>query len=251
MTKHKFPSAKQLRWAINRFKNHDLKNCSIDDLIVEFGKLTAHFGFLTFVVPKTIKVHRIRINDGDKLFYSLNDLWCPPKHLITRLGRCNDIGDQMLYVSGGGHTCLSETNPKIGDTVTCVEFEVAEKFNVVEIGVLQNIKREKYFQQYAALNNYGTHYFYNGNDNLIKLDKTLKEFIIKEFTKTVLPEEGFLYKKSIAITKHFLGAPEIKGIMYPSTKMDLKDLNYAIPAEFAKDLLIPKRIDVFKKNSHY
>ena len=241
----KYPSFQDLQKSINSFKATDLASSSIISLKDDFLKLITNFAFMPIIIPKLVKMHRIRINDDGKEFDMLNELWCPPVDVITKLGRCNDVGDQILYMSGGGHTALNEINPKDGDLVTCLECELVENITVIDLGASNNLQREAYLQQYSRLNKNAAFIFYK-NQNLLKLDKILKNYIIKEFTQKVDSGQEYLYKKTVAISKAFFEAPNIEGIMFPSIKSELKELNYAIPILFANKCLKPTRVDVFR-----
>jgi len=231
--------------AIERFRLCDSQSSSIEFLKNEFLRLIEDFAFMPVTLPKGIRLHRLRINNSDQDFENLGELWCPPKHLVTKLGRCNDIGDQVLYLSGGGHTALNELVPPIGSTVTCVEFELRKQIEFIEIGAIKHLQREIYFQQYADIHKKGLASYY-GTSNMILLDFILKEFLVSEFTKKVKIGEEYLYKKTIAIAKGIFEMPTIVGIIFPSIKSRLNEINYAIPCHFAEELLIPKRIDVFQ-----
>lgn len=241
----KVPLKKEVLESLNRFKLMDTKTSTIDDLEKEFMKLVTNFHFVLVAIPKGIKSHRMRINDGEKDFSLLNDLWYPPKKLIKKIGRCNDVEEQILYLAGGGHTALNEINPPIGSTVTCIECETIEKIELVDIGAIKYLNRELYFQQYSEIHKNIIQNQYQDNE-LYELDTMLKEFIIEEFTRKVELDSEHLYKKSIAISKFFFKATGVYGIMYPSVKSELKELNYAIPALYAKEYFKPTRIDVLK-----
>lgn len=250
MSLKKIPSVLKLNELINEFKKKDPNKTSVEEFVKDFASMINYFGFPTFEVPATIKIHRVRINQTEKDFISLKELWCPPIELIKKAGRCNDKGDQILYMSGGSDTALRELNPPIGAIVTCLECEVIEKIQAIDIGVLKNNQREKYLQQYAVMHEIGIKNFYKNNKKLIDLDTKLKEYLVEEFTKSVDVGNEHLYKKTISITKNFLLFPTIEAIMYPSIKSNLLNINYAIPMHFAEKKLKPTRIDVIRIAEH-
>lgn len=246
MSLNKIPSLENLNELINVFKNKDTKASSIEDFLNDFTILTEFFGFVFFDVPAKTKVHRIRINENGKYFSSLVDLWCPPIDKIKKIGRCNDVGEQILYVSGGGDTALREINPPVGSIVTCLECEVVENIRLFEIGVLKNNQRELFLQQLQKMHINSLEHFYNNDKSLIDLDSKLKDYIVEEFTKCVEVGEEHLYKKTISIAKYFLSNPTIEALMFPSIKSDLLTINYAIPKEIADRKLKPTRVDVMR-----
>ncbi|MBG6111358.1 hypothetical protein IWX84_002242 [Flavobacterium sp. CG_9.10] len=241
----KFPLKKEVLESLNRFKSMDTKTATIDELEKEFMKLVTNFSFVLISFPKGIKSHRIRINEGQKDFSQLSELWYPPKKAIRKIGRCNDVEEQILYLAGGGHTALKETNPPVGSLITCIECETIKKIELIDIGAIKYIDREQYLKQYSTIHKNILENHYQDNE-LFDLDNMLKEFIIEEFTRKVDENNEHLYKKSIAISKFFFKAPGVNGILYPSIKSDLKELNYAIPAVDADKYFKPIRVDVFK-----
>ena len=241
-----FPSPQRLNELIDIFKSKDTKFTSIKECLNDFGILTTFFGFVCFDIPATIKMHRVRINEKGKDFTHLNELWCPPIDKIERIGRCNDKGEQILYMSGGGDTALREINPPIGSVVTCLECELVEDIKVFEIGVLKNNQGEVFLQQLANFHKSSINQFYKGDHDLLDLDTKLKDYIVEEFTKQILIGDEHLYKKTISIAKYFLSNPTIEGLMFPSIKSNLLSINYAIPKQFADKKLKPIRIDVLK-----
>ncbi|EIA09487.1 hypothetical protein [Flavobacterium frigoris] len=241
-----FFSSQQLSELIDIFKSKDTKSSSIQEYLNDFGILTTFFGFVCFDMPATIKMHRVRINEKGKDFTCLNELWCPPIDKIERIGRCNDKGEQILYMSGGGDTALREINPPIGSVVTCLECELVEDIKVFEIGVLKNNQGEVFLQQLADFHKISINQFYKGDQDLIDLDTKLKDYIVEEFTKQIVIGDEHLYKKTISIAKYFLSNPTIEGLMFPSIKSNLLSINYAIPKQFADKKLKPTRIDVLK-----
>lgn len=246
MSLEKVPSPEKLNELINIFKNKDSKLTSIDEFLDDFTLLTTYFAFIRFEIPAKIKMHRIRINEFEKDFTLLNELWCPPVEKIKKIGRCNDIGEQVLYFSGGGDTALREINPPIGSIVTCLECELVENIKLYEIGVLKNNQRELFLQQLKNMHKDALNQFYKNDKILIDLDTKLKDFIVEEFTKYVEVGEEHLYKKTISIAKYFLSNPTIEALMFPSIKSNLLNINYAITKEFADRKLKPIRVDVFR-----
>lgn len=240
------PSPLILNQLINNFKKKDSKTTSIEEYLKDFTSLVTYFGFATFEIPATIKIHRARINDNEKDFTYLKELWCPPIDKIKKVGRCNEMGEQILYMSGGGDTALREINPPIGSIVTCLECEVIENIRSIEIGVLKNNQREIYLQQTAAIHKTMLNEFYGGNKKLIDLDIKLKNYLVDEFTKYVGVGEEHLYNKTISIAKYFLSVPTIETLTFPSIKSNLQNINYAIPKNFAETKLKPLRVDVFR-----
>jgi hypothetical protein len=246
MLSKNIPSAQRLDELIDIFKTKDTNSTSIEEYLNDFRILTTFFGFFCFGLPEKIKMHRVRVNENGIDFIWLDELWCPPIDKIQRIGRCNDKEEQILYVSGGGHTALREINPPVGSIVTCLECEVAEEIKLFEIGVLKNNQRELFLQQLANMNKISMDQFYKGDQKLIDLDTKLKDYIVEEFTKHIVIGEEHLYKRTISIAKYFLSNPTIEGLMFPSVKSNLLEINYAIPKKFANKKLKPIRVDVFR-----
>lgn len=207
MRAENYPSPQRLNELIDIFKSKDIKSSSIQEYLNDFGILTTFFGFVCFDIPATIKMHRVRINEKGKYFTHLNELWCPPIDKIERIGRCNDKGEQILYMSGGGDTALREINPPIGSIVTCLECELVEDIKVFEIGVLKNNQGEVFLQQLANFHKISINQFYKGDQDLLDLDTKLKDYIVEEFTKQILIGDEYLYKKTISIAKYFFIEP--------------------------------------------
>jgi len=233
--------------SISKFAKLDPNLMSFEELKLEFENLLkkVKYKFLPVTLPKGAKLHRIRINNKNIDFTNLSELWCPPMEKL-KLGRCNNLNEQILYMSGGGHTALNELSPNENDIVTCLECELLEDIKVVNIGVVERLQREKYFQQWKKVDEAVKKYTFKQDLKSKRQNHLLENFVIDEFTKEVKDENLYLYKKSAAISSFFLSAPTVQGIIYPSMKSEKKEMNYAFPVIEANRILKPIRIDVFR-----
>lgn len=84
--------------------------------------------------PKTF---RVRINEKEKLFENVKDLWWPPPERVRR-GRCNDEGKPVFYYSDSEETAIIEKQPNKGDVLTVLTSELIKPTkmpNAVSVGV--------------------------------------------------------------------------------------------------------------------
>lgn len=239
-------NAREIASAISRFKSNRVATTTIGQYRSIFDKIDSQLCFPGIILPIDVKFHRMRINTDGKVFNSLSDLWCPPKEMVRTYGRLNSIGEQVLYTSGGGHTCLNEINPPPGSMITCVEFVSVEAITAIEIGMHNKFRKDPFFDRYWKRFDYQLNRHYKGDRRMLSLDNKFKDFLASEFTKSVFPTQEDLYKRTIAIANSFFSSPDIECIIYPSVKSRLKDANFAIPEEVARRVLKVNRIDVLE-----
>nr|WP_068890395.1 hypothetical protein [Pedobacter panaciterrae] len=240
----KIHSKALLNGLMKRFTQMNIHSTSVEEYRVAFAKMIEFFRFIAHKIPVGIKVHRIRIHNGETEFTHLKELWCPPAHMTT-MGRLNEKGDQILYTSSGGDTAYRELNPPVGSIVSCLECEVIEPILSVDIGLLKyNPNREGFLKQWAFDNAKGLKIVYQNNKELMAIDTRLKEFMITQFVRSVPKGSEHLYRLTAAIAKQFFLSKDLEAISYPSIKSQMRDINFAFPAHVALKKLKPIRIDV-------
>ena len=88
------------------------------------------------------------------------EFWNPPAK-FTPIGRCNDVGESLLYCSTSWETAIIESRPKVGDFISVTSFNLKEidKFpdtagsRINPIGIqylsqIQDLKKNNMFVNY-------------------------------------------------------------------------------------------------------
>jgi hypothetical protein len=239
---------------IHALKSIDLK--TVDEKYLErlVGNLLGH-GYIDRIPyiqdPKAI---RVRINDNDKLFENVKELWWPPAEVVQR-GRCNDPGQPIFYFADSEETAIIEKQPVAGDVITVLTSELVDPGSmpvVMIVGIHEFTgktnprygltPREKDAKQKQFIRREG----------LSKIAPLLHDYVREEFLRDVREGFEFEYKITSTIARHLITRPEIvdengnpaagvmaDGIAYPSIRADKFGVNVALKTESADRLYGP------------
>ncbi|APM40534.1 hypothetical protein [Clostridium kluyveri] len=159
------------------------------------------------------KFYRVREYFG-KNYENINELSYKPKHLVTKMGRLNDVGESMLYVSNDQITPFYEVKAKVGGKYTAICYEVREGLKLL-----------------AYVIGGGT----NPNDTSLneqgKINSTIiDQFFYTEFTRDVGKGIEYLYRISNMLAKNFFDMPGCEAYEYPSVALN-RNKNLAVKPE--------------------
>lgn len=206
----------KLKEKIEEFKKNNYSSKPVSEVVEDlydfynsYDIFTANMGSVLFRVRK--------INNGCEHNTS-RDIWCPPAKCVTQVGRANDIGESIFYGSFDPLTAILETNviKNQNFTIGIYYLDALELWNQTSIVIKASKTRgrqSKIYDEYSIM---------------------LSEFMVNEFTKEVLDENG--YKISCAMAKILLEIPYKDSIIYPSMKNRTK-INIAIVEESARKRL--------------
>ena len=136
-----FPSLKgisiyDLRRRIAAFRRMDLETLSLAEVQARLARLLDGYPF-SLSQMHIHGVFRVRKNpEQGKTLGHARELWYPPAHAVTELGRVNDVGQARLYCSSAPHTAMFEARAEPGDTVTLVLAKARQKFARMKVAFL-------------------------------------------------------------------------------------------------------------------
>lgn len=229
-------SESEIQRELDSFRQLDIENLTIDEIEETIGHLMrGHIRKVYILNPSGLC--RVRENINGEMFSKTKQLWYPNFKEIDKekwkFGRCNDKGESIFYASSESNTCICEIRPEIKSLITmigCRPKNTQPNAVVQVIGVdrLSNAREE-----YRAI-------FQDHHDSMretlgLDFNKNLliDNFITEQFTQIVNKEEDWKYKISIAITRFFIEAPRVVGIIYPSIAANSKGVNFAFKPEYA------------------
>jgi hypothetical protein len=253
---------------IESFKRHlhpdNLKNLSTSEWKKIFSSELA-FTFTT--KPYNVNpnfLFRARINlDSDKktidYFNHVDELWAPDKMWVKKQGRCNEIGQSILYCSTCLMSTLFEVKPDTGNELTFIEYRTFER--IKQLGAVGIREIVTIGDDYKDL--FGNHF---ANSSVVSqtLDNILSD-IFK--SKTENTETHPIYNLTNAILQIFLHEPQedivpndqkppkFNGLIYPSVETTkITGMNMALEPLAVKPLLKPHiafKYKVLKKHSEH
>lgn len=198
----------------------DRQEVDFSDIKNLIGSIFVGYSCLTRIIdPK--RGWRARKNGGDVLFDNVKQLWYPPAHLISDFGRMNQPKSPIFYVSASHETAVLEIRPIPGDLITVLEvglFGQAKDPHVMEIGVAEKVSQYGLGHDVQILENTSFGRSFLGEE--IEKNLLIRNFLAKEVTRAVGPEEKCHFKVTAAIADNLLASRRIDGILYPSVAGD-------------------------------
>ncbi len=213
---------------------------TIDDMSLETSRLCKNFLFITLKPQATeFKLYRARKCLSKDYFKLISELNYPQSQIVTKLGRANQVGKPVLYVSQDARTALYECSPQIGDFIAILEYKTkpGRSLNLQHVGFYGNQTIDPSIQKTigsisARLRSLG--YDDRGVSNTNLVHRLLGE----EFTRLITPGNENEYAISAAIANFLLRYPECDGLMYPSIRLPC-DFNIALKTKAADHLIRP------------
>lgn len=196
---------------LKRIKEEELFNITMDTIpCCNVGSIEYKEGMRFF---------RIREYFGEN-YTSINQLLYAPSEFVTRMGRLNNIGQSILYVSKDPVTPFYELKATVGNAYTVICYEVKEKQSLLAYiiggGTYEN---DKSLTEQGKINS-----------------KIIDQFFYSEFTKDVLPGQEHLYKITNMLAKNFFDMPGCEAYEYPSVALN-RNPNLAIKPQAVDEKL--------------
>lgn len=173
--------------------------------------------------PKVLFRARVNVDkDGNKIdfFTKTSELWAPTDQDVTKQGRCNPIGQSLLYCSSSLLTALYEVRPKPNQDITIIEYE-----SVGEIGLLGILGVNSLIPVSSDYEKIFKEHHEHMTEKALLLDNHFAEiFKSKDENSNEFP----IYNLTNALSKIFLTntktdlfpphtiSPSFKGLVYPS-----------------------------------
>ncbi len=211
---------------------------SVDELVTNVRELCKDCFFQTLKVSRDV-FFRARQYSPSQSLRSKCDLWHPPSHAITSLGRANRIASPMLYLAQDGRTALFESRLLPGERVGVAEITIQRNcvLNLQHVGAIDQFSAfDKKLA--AALSGFGFTKLGINNINLIH------RLLGEEFMRDVTPGNEQDYAITVAIAEFLLSYPDSDGLVFPSKKSP-NDFNIALKPDAAeKKLSLTKCVDL-------
>lgn len=233
-------SVSDIQEELDSFRDLDIENLTINEIEETIGHLMrGHIRKAYTLNPSGLC--RVRENFNGEIFSNTRQLWYPNFMEIEeekwKFGRCNDKGESIFYASSETDTSICEIQPENNSFITMISCKPTRTqlnaiVQVIGVDRLSNIRDE-----YRTI--FRDHYNSLRETLGSDFDKNLliDNFITEQFTQIVNKKEDWKYKISIAITKFFIEAPRVVGIIYPSIAANSKGANFAFKPEFANTAL--------------
>lgn len=200
--------------------------------------------------------NHLKGNSKDGILYEFTnegEFWNPPSE-DAPIGRCNDVGESLLYCSTSWETAIIECRPKVGNYISVTSFNLKdkEKFPFVENGSRINPIGIQYLSQIVSLNEnqmFANYDFQNRNSGFKKMDAFLDDL----FHLKANDKYKFLYKLSIAVTRCMMKnikmgevLQQMHGIIYSSIERDKKNYNILFRPDHARMNFCVYEVQTFK-----
>lgn len=183
--------------------------------------------------------------ESESEFWNTLPEFCP-------LGRCQDIGESLLYCSTSWDTAISEVRPNTGDYVSVSVYNARPKPNnpeellgsrIVPIGV-------QYLSQIERLKHMFENYNFNGRSvGFYELDNYLDDL----FHKDVDDHNQHLYKLSTAVTRCMMKnvtdgvvVKQTHGMIYSSIVRNRSDYNFVLRPIHARTIYVLHQAQTFR-----
>lgn len=231
-------SLEDIRGLINEAEAIDLASHAASNLVPRVKAICKGYMWMTHKIEINAAYRARRITIRPE---RVSDVWYPPAHLVTRIGRANDVGESVLYISNNEATALLEMRPLVGETFAILQMVLADAAvqpHVFDIALAETagggdpkVGAKKFHQTLLGRSLLGH------PENEAKLD-LIRSFLVRQFTRIVSHGMEHEYALALAIAK-FHRAAAIDGIWYPSVAGRLIGTNAALTADAADRLLRP------------
>lgn len=191
---------------------------------------------------------RARLNlAGGQYFTNAKCLWAPPPEEVTKQGRCNDVGEAILYVSFSAQSAITEVRPQTGQLVTVMHYTASRDVTALDLGCMErclgphdNITDLRQLTYKTMAERLGL--TRTGFRNAV----VVRNWLVDEFTRIVPEGEEFRYKLPIAITRYLFAVAKVDALLYPSIERVFHGVNAVLPIGRAQDLFHPKECFVVR-----
>ena len=219
---------------------HFLTKNSINEANIEWIK--EYFKNVTLLTSLAYKqkistFRRVTINSkvvGDNVRISdVKYLKQPPKELVKRYGRANNIQESVLYATFDPITALSEMRPNIGDLITVSTWKLKTDYDLTITPIFKNSTKDGIIHNEVSMR------------ASIEYNKVLKQYDeqLRKQLDIILQFVADCFNKEVEDTNHYdyylsshyanrifweLQNGEIEAILYPSVRQSLTLTNIAM-----------------------
>ena len=246
----KLPDITKIREIIEEIKSFDLVNVSEDQLFNKIRELVL-IPFPTAILKNNFYVDRLRMNDGDKLFYSIDDIsFRKDLENIKKYGRANYPHQSVFY---GAFESENIKHPRFVSLIETSEiFRDIEKYGDVEKKFYATLGRWKlkketevleiiFSEEYLKSEENKTAFEFHWNNLKEQLPdyeerfKIILEFFTAEFAKKIISSHENYRISASYFNLSLNSSPNIGGVKYPSVKSDYLGYNLALLPEVLEE----------------
>jgi hypothetical protein len=219
---------------------HFLTKNSINETNINWIK--EYFKNVTLLTSLTYKqkistFRRVTINSkvvGDNIRISdVKYLKQPPKELVERYGRANNIQESVLYATFDPIAALSEMRPNIGDLITVSTWKLKTDYKLTLTPIFKNSTKDGIIHNEVSIR-VGIEYnkvIKQYDEQQRKQLDIILQFVADCFNKEVDDANHFDYYLSSHYANRIfweLQNGEIEAILYPSVRQSLTLMNIAM-----------------------
>jgi hypothetical protein len=234
---------------IRKIESCDGKN--IDESLFNFvgnllnGAGLAHSIFAAPIIPKELLekgygCYRTRKIKSIEEIYNVDHLWALKSEDVKSIGRCNKLGQSILYCSNHQATTFTELDLQPGDIYVSTRYEtkLPIESHYITIIILGDDITKYYLDNEFNPDKHVDFRTQLNQKNRIKHD-LIDRFVTRMFQNKVFNQNAHHYNITSAITNFYFNCLEAKaielgGIIYPSVKAEYGSFNMAIKDEYAR-----------------
>lgn len=192
---------------IRHFRSLDRRSMTFKEIDRLLSDILSQSAARTTLLKAGQELFRVRRIAGypDKLFTNESDVKCAKPSQITKLGRINQIGEPMLYVTQQARIAVFE-----------MKIQPDEIYALIRYKVKQNCSIELGFISYDDfINEYNKDFFEWTERGKVNCG-IINDFLVTEFTRDVHEGSEYYYNSSISIAKRCYDMYNCQGYVYPS-----------------------------------
>lgn len=208
---------------IDEFDRIDLETVEREDLKQLLMKIIPYNFVTSIVLREGAELFRARswvMVDGDRspVYETFDDIWYPKPKYLKKLGRFNDVGQPILYVSMDAMTPIFEIRNSVDEQFAMIRY----KLKPGQVLNLTTIATE--LDKFTEI---GLQRLYNWTEKGLKNWRIINGFIASLFKKKIPLGEEYKYKATVELL-NILDFSECDGYIYPSVERGNGGYNIAI-----------------------
>jgi hypothetical protein len=220
-------SEENIRAGIAELEGIDLRDAAIADLVPRIGKLMAGLSVnLPTFNAGTLFFRAVKVPSP---YFDRSRIGYPPSWACSKLGRLNEVGEQLFYCSSNDSAPFFELDEKLGTLVALGYWVTTKPLQVMHLGYVPANFEGDLLQREMP---------WWGREKLsVESLRMLSTWLAKRFVERIQSNEEHQYKMTIAIKRSMNpqkgGECQFPGTMYPSIASMHNSDNLAISKHFA------------------
>lgn len=246
-----FPTKEEFDGLIRQLENLDLRSDSAERKIYDIFKKLKTFPVISYPIPGDFPITRARLNENNKRFEKIQEVWHKPDEYNTGFGRASNPHFNVMYGAFDPYPANDDSDKPVEritamceisniyffepeeietETVTFARFYPGKQLNLICPFDFSKLSSESPIL--ADMNN-AFEKLVNENeeygDQIVRFNK----FISNQFSKYPISNEKD-YKITALFTECVINMG-FDGVIYPSVKTDLRGFNIAVNSEVVEE----------------